>query len=317
MPTVAALLTRAATIGRAVRPKTFLCAALLGAVALAAGCGGGGGGSEDSTLAKDFAYDQSRPFDLRTRSTERRAGGVKVRDVSYSGLDANRLNAYLIEPRESEQHPAVIFVHGAGGDRAELLSEATQLAELGAVALTLEMTYSPRRAKPLPPPGMDAVRARVDIEVDAVREVRRAVDLLRSLPSVDDDRIGYVGWSAGARMGAIVAGVDHRIIALDLLAGGAVPLQEYLAQAPPQYRDQLEPLLGKTDPLRYVGHAAPSSLLFQNGRRDEIVPQVALQALSREGSDPKDIRWYDSGHVPSERAWNESRRWLVERLELS
>jgi uncharacterized protein len=316
MPTVAALLARAATIGRAVRPKTFRCAALLGAVALAAGCGGGGG-SEDSSLAKDFAYDQSRPLDLRTRSTERRAGGVKVRDVSYSGLDANRVNAYLIEPRESEQHPAVIFVHGAGGDRAELLSEATQLAELGAVALTLEMTYSPRRAKPLPPPGMDAVRARVDIEVDAVREVRRAVDLLRSLPSVDDDRIGYVGWSAGARMGAIVAGVDHRIKALDLLAGGAVPLEEYLAQAPPQYRDQLEPLLGKTDPLRYVGHAAPSSLLFQNGRRDEIVPQVALQALSREGSKPKDVRWYDSGHVPSERAWNESRRWLVERLELS
>jgi dienelactone hydrolase len=147
--------------------------------------------------------------------------------------------------------------------------------------------------------------------------VRRAVDVLRSLPSVDDDRIGYVGWSAGARMGAIVAGVEHRIKALDLLAGGAVPLDEYLAQAPPEFRGQLEPLLGKTDPLRYVGHAAPSALLFQNGRRDEVVPQAALRALSREGSIPKDIRWYDTGHIPGERAWNDSRRWLAQRLELS
>jgi dienelactone hydrolase len=291
-------------------------AAVIAAVVLAAGCGGGGD-SKESSLAKDFAYDQSQPLDLRTQSTERRPGGVKVRDVSYAGLDGNRLNAYLIEPRESDEHPAVIFVHGAGGDRAELLTEATQLAELGAVGLTLEMTYSPRRAKPLPPPSMDAVRARVGIEVDAVREVRRAVDVLRSLPSVDDDRIGYVGWSAGARMGAIVAGVEHRIKALDLLAGGAVPLDEYLAQAPPEFRGQLGPLLGKTDPLRYVGHAAPSALLFQNGRRDEVVPQAALRALSREGSIPKDIRWYDTGHIPGERAWNDSRRWLAQRLELS
>jgi dienelactone hydrolase len=299
-----------ATIGKAVRPKTLLCAgALLGVVALAAGCGGGGSG--ESSLAKDFAYDESQPIDLHTRGTERRQG-VAVRDVSYRGLDGKRLDAYLIVPPGAEDLPAVIFAHGAGGNRAELVSEATQLAELGVVAITLDMAYSP-----LGPPGMDAVRARVDLEVDSVREVRRAVDVLRSLPEVDDDRIGYVGWSAGARMGAIVAGVEHRIKALDLIAGGAVPLGEYLAQAPPEFRDELEPLLGKSDPLRYVGHAAPSALLFQNGRRDEIVPQIALQTLAREGSDPKDVRWYDSGHVPSERAWNESRRWLAERLEIA
>jgi dienelactone hydrolase len=299
-----------------VRP-TFIvsAAALLGALAIAAGCGGGG--SKESSLAKDFAYDESQPLDLHTRRTEKRPGGVEVRDISYRGLDRNRVNAYLIAPKQAKDLPAVIFAHGAGGDRAELVSEASQLAELGAVALTLELTYSPRRAKPLPPPGMDAVRARVNLEVDSVREVRRAVDLLRSLPSVDGDRIGYVGWSAGARMGAIVAGVEHRIKALDLIAGGAVPLEEYVAAAPPEFRDQLEPLLGKSDPLRYVGHASPSALLFQNGRRDEIVPQAALQALAREGSDPKDVRWYDSGHVPSERAWDDSRRWLAEHLEIA
>jgi acetyl esterase/lipase len=145
-----------------VRP-TFIvsAAALLGALAIAAGCGGGG--SKESSLAKDFAYDESQPLDLHTRRTEKRPGGVEVRDISYRGLDRNRVNAYLIVPKQAKDLPAVIFAHGAGGDRAELVSEASQLAELGAVALTLELTYSPRRAKPLPPPGMDAVRARVSL----------------------------------------------------------------------------------------------------------------------------------------------------------
>jgi uncharacterized protein len=161
---------------------------------------------------------------------------------------------------------------------------------------------------------MNGVRARVDVEVEAVQEVRRAVDLLRSLESVDDERIGYLGWSAGARMGAIVAGVDHRIRALDLIAGGAAPLSEYLAAAPPDLRLELEPLLGTTDPLRYVPHAAPSALFFQNGRRDEIVPRAALIALARAGSEPKQVKWYDMSHVPSERAWADANRWLLRAL---
>jgi dienelactone hydrolase len=287
---------------------------LLIAVAVLAACGGDSKKSEDSGLAAPFAYDESRPLDMESRVTERRPGGVEVRDVTFAGPAGGRLSAYLLSPRGDGKHPAVVFAHGAGGNRAELLERATALARRGAVALTLEMSYSPRRAKPLPT-GMEGVRARVDVEVQAVREVRRAVDLLRSLDSVDGDRIGFVGWSAGARMGAILAGVDHRIRALDLLAGGAAPLSEYLALAPPDLRAELEPLLGTTDPLRYIPHAAPSALFFQNGRRDEIVPKPALTALARAGSEPKQVKWYDMSHVPSERAWEDSSRWLLGRLD--
>jgi dienelactone hydrolase len=287
---------------------------LLIAVAVLAACGGGSNGSEDSGLAAPFAYDESEPVDLVTTRTERRQGGVVVREVTFAGPADGRLSAYLLTPAGSGEHPAVIYAHGAGGDKAELLERATALARRGAVGLTLEMSYSPRRAKPLPM-GMEGVRARVDVEVQAVREVRRAVDVLHSLPSVDDDRIGFVGWSAGARMGAIVAGVDHRIRALDLVAGGAAPLSEYLSQAPPDLRAELEPLLGMTDPLRYVPHAKPSALFFQNGRRDEVVPIPALQALARAGSRPKQVKWYDMTHVPSERAWEDSNRWLLRTLD--
>lgn len=303
------------TIERAVLRETYRCAALvLAAAAVLAGCGSSG--KKESSLAAPFAYDSSKPLNFESKKTFLGSKGIEVRDVSYDSPSGERLTAYLVSPPQAGRHPAVIFVHGAGGDRAELFERAAAMAKRGAVGLTLEMTYSPRRAAALPS-GMDGLRARTGNEVESVREVRRAVDLLRSLPSVDGDRIGYVGWSAGARMGAIAAGVEHRIGAFDLIAGGAAPVEDYVRLAPEDVRPEIDSLLSKTDPLRYVGHAAPSALLFQDGRRDEIVPQPALKALADAGSDPKELRWYDTGHVPSEKAWADSRNWLAGRLGLT
>jgi dienelactone hydrolase len=303
------------TIGRTVLRQTYRCAGLvLAAAVVLTGCGSSG--KKESSLAVPFAYDASQPLNVKSRVTSLGSKGVEVRDVSYDGPAGTPVTAYLLSPPGSGRHPAVIFVHGAVGTRAELLSEAADMAKQGAVALTLEMPYSIRRATPLPP-GMAGLRARIGTEVESVREVRRAVDLLRSLPSVDGDQIGYVGWSAGARIGAISAGIDHRIRAFDLIAGGAVPVKEYLRLAPPNMRTSIGSLLGRTDPLRYVGHAAPSTLLFQDGRRDEIVPQAALKALASGGSDPKELRWYNTGHAPGAKAWADSRRWLSDRLGLA
>jgi len=293
--------------------ETYRCAAVLLATAtLLVGCGS----DKTSNLAAPFAYDASKPLALESTATSLGGNGVEVRDLSFGGPGTTRLNAYLATPASSGEHPAVVYAHGAGGDRLELLSEATEMARTGAVTLTLDMIYAPKRAKPLPE-GMAGARENSRLEVEAVREVARAVDLLRSLPYVDGDRIAYVGWSAGARMGAIVAGVDHRIQAFDLIAGGAAPVSEYVELAPPDLRAELEAVLVKTDPLHYVGRASPSALLFQAARNDEIVPQAALEELAAAGSEPKQVRWYDSGHDPSSKAWADSRRWLGDRLDLT
>ena len=154
-------------------------------------------------------------------------------------------------------------------------------------------------------------------EIESVVEVRRAVDLLRSLPYVDKTRLGFVGWSSGARTGAVLAGVEHRIKAFDLLAGGAAPVSFYLQRAPKDIRGELEGQLIKTDPLRYISHAAPSALFFQDGRNDDVVPRGALVRLAGAGSEPKELRFYDSKHVPNSKAWADSRRWLDDHLGLT
>jgi dienelactone hydrolase len=297
--------------------QIYRCAGLVLVLALLAGCGGGGGdGGDESSVPAPFRYD-SQALDVERAPSSLGNDDAKVEEISFTGPGDTRLTGYLATPTTtSETHPAIIYAHGAGGDRQELLDEARRMAAEGAVTLTLDMIYSPSRDQAPPTTGMEAVRANSDLEVESVKEVRRAVDLLESLDSVDGDRIGYVGWSAGARTGALVSGIEHRIKAYDLVAGGAAPVSAYLDAAPAELRPELRKILEKTDPLSHVARAAPSALLFQLGRRDEVVPEAALRELARAGSEPKEVRWYDSGHLPSEKLWADSREWLASELEL-
>jgi dienelactone hydrolase len=295
-----------------VRRQIYRCAGLALAVALLAGCGG----DDDSSVPAPFTYE-SKALDLKSSQTSFGTEEVEVEDVSFTGPSDTRLAGYLVTPTGSSgRHPAVVYAHGAGGDRNELLDEARYMAEKGAVTLTLDMIYSPSRVRPQPTTGMEAVRANSALEVECVKEVRRAVDLLQSLDAVDGDRIGYVGWSQGARMGALISGIEHRIEAFDLIAGGAAPVSEFVNQAPAELRPELREIFEKTDPLSHVAQAAPSVLFFQLGRDDEIVPEAALRELARAGSGPKQVRWYDTGHLPNEELWADSRSWLADELDI-
>jgi dienelactone hydrolase len=266
-------------------------------------------------LLASYRYDASKPIALETKKTEHR-GAIEVRDITFAGPRGERVVGYLVVPPGSGRHPAVIYAHGAGGDRLELLGQAIEMARRGAVTLTFELPYSQGRSIRLRN-GIQGLKEQVGHDILAVQEVRRSVDLLRSLPFVDAKRIGYVGWSAGARIGAVTAGVDHRIGSFDLLAGGAVPLGVYAAVTPKNVRDQVLPILAKTDALFFIRRAAPSALFLQNGRLDQVVASRALRQLAHDASEPKDIRWYQTGHVPGERAWADSRNWLSGRLGLT
>ena len=129
-------------------------------------------------------------------------------------------------------------------------------------------------------------------------------------------RIGLVGWSAGARIGAILAGTEARIGSFGLLSGGSTPVAEYAAQAPEELRPAIERELGAVDPLRWVALARPGTMLLQNGRTDEVVPRAALDALAKAAGAAAKVRWYDQGHAPSSAAFNDQLDWLAERLDL-
>jgi hypothetical protein len=281
---------------------------LLASICCAAGCGGGSHATQTTTAAKPrglFAYDASAPLGIRAGRIVNPGSPVRVRDFSYASPRGGRVSALLVLPPRSRgdgPFPAVIYMHGAGRDRTELLPLAVALANKGFVALTLS---SPRVQ---PKGGIEGVRQFRDFYAHDVVNVRRAVDVLRSLPQVRSRPLGYVGFSYGAILGGIVSGVDHRIRAFDLMSGGANVGSS--AGVPPQYRKEVAELLDSIDPGLYVDQAAPSHLFFQDGLHDDVAPRRSLVALYQVASEPKRIHWYDAGHTLNAKAVDDQLAWL-------
>jgi hypothetical protein len=115
-------------------------------------------------------------------------------------------------------------------------------------------------------------------------------------------------------MGAILAGVEPRIRAFDLLSGGSPPVEDYVRQAPAGLRPAVRRELGAVDPLRWVARARRGTILLQDGRTDEVVPRASLRALARAAGPAAEVRWYDQGHSPERAAWLDQLRWLAARL---
>jgi hypothetical protein len=64
------------------------------------------------------------------------------------------------------------------------------------------------------------------------------------------------------------------------------------------------------EPLRFVHLASPTALLFQGGRRDNLVPAKDFETVSNAASQPKQIKWYDAGHGLTNEAIRDQLEWL-------
>lgn len=164
------------------------------AAVLVAGCGGG--------AARDpFAYDAKAPLEPSRATVYATASWATIRAFTFAGAGGSRVEAYLVVPRARRRYPGVLFLHGSGGTRRDLLGQAAVLAKHGAVTMTITYPSDSETYRPL------------------VVDARRALDLLSGRRDVDPSRLGIVGFSLGAQIAAIVAGADPRPKAVDIVGG--------------------------------------------------------------------------------------------------
>jgi dienelactone hydrolase len=280
-------------------------AVLAALVALLSGCGGDG--PDDP-----FAYDADQPLEIEHGTRVPANDQVVVQELEYTSGD-DRVEAYLVSPTTpGARLPAVVFLHGAGGNREEQLGFAAELAESGAVALTIT-TPSRRKSPPADAAPREALRWQRDSVVADVVAARRGFDLLVAHQHVDGERLGIVGWSMGARLAAIVADVDPRTKATVLMSGGALPVSEYVAAAPDDLRDDVADVLPAIDPLSHL-RSVRGAVFVQSARSDAIVPQRALRAVAQAAPDGSRVTWYDADHALNEHAHEDRVSWLSQRL---
>jgi dienelactone hydrolase len=170
----------------------FWCSALL----LLAGCGE----ARSAQTHDPFAY-ATRPLAVRDDGAVMSSARVSVHALSFSGANSVRVNAFLLVPRASGRHAAVLFLHGSGGTRLDLLLPAAQLAQRGAVTMTISQPNDAATFGPL------------------VVNARRALDLLAARSDVDGRRLGLVGFSLGGQTAAILAGDEPRLKTVGIVAG--------------------------------------------------------------------------------------------------
>ena len=56
-------------------------------------------------------------------------------------------------------------------------------------------------------------------------------------------------------------------------------------------------MLAITDPVYFIGRFSPRPLLMLSARRDELIPKFATEALFNAAGEPKELVWFNSGHV--------------------
>ena len=276
---------------------------------LAAGCGGADSGA-DAT----FSYDETAPLAVERGAPLERDDALDVRETTYASGDGRVEGLLVAPPGLANPVPGVIYLHGAGGDREQLLPLAASLTDRGAVALTLTLPSTTAS----PPEGLTAtetLRWQHETIVRDVVAVRRALDVLAADERVDPERLGLVGWSFGGRLGALVAGVDDRVRATALMSAGAAPVSEYVAAAPAELRDDVETTLTPIDPLTRISDAR-GDVLLQAGRSDSVVPASALQAMADAAPDGARLTWYDAEHDLNEKAHRDQLEWLAAQLRI-
>ena len=287
-----------------------------------AGCGGHSSPkattTATTTTAKtslptlSFAYPKSAPLSYKDLGVTLRRGPVTVHDVSFQS-GGQTVDAYLVEGPAKGKHPAVVLIHGAGGDRTQLVGDAVALARRGIVAMTIT---EPSTAHPPPQPtsNTELISESRQVTVADVVAVRRAADALSALGNVDPQRLGYLGWSNGAKIGTYVAAKDPRFKALALLSGGADTLAAFVKAAPASLRPLVKTQLGLVDPLRYIAAAPAGRLLLEDGRRDGVVPKSALLNMIHAAPAGTLVHWYPAGHELNAAAYNAAFAWLAKKL---
>ncbi len=230
-----------------------------------------------------FEYDRAEPLALWTepRDAPEHHSDLRALRLEFTSRGDRVPGRLLLPPDGDGPFPLVLLQHGAGGSKEAAYLDATggPWARSGAAVVSIDFPLHGERASPkfADRAARSGRLARV-LAVQAVVDLRRALDAVAGLPDVDADTVVFAGFSMGAMLGSAFCAADARPRAAALALGGGGFGPAHL------------------DPTGYVGRVAPRPLLFVNAERDERIPRSAAEAFFEAAGEPKQHAWFDGTH---------------------
>ncbi|MDX2051780.1 MAG: dienelactone hydrolase family protein [Polyangiaceae bacterium] len=181
---------------------------------------------------------------------------IATKEVSYQA-GATALTGFLAEPKGAGKHPGILVVHEWWGQNEYARSRARQLAELGYVALAVDMYGDGKTTENPEEAGKLAGAATADLEITKQRfEAGRAV--LASNPRLDAGKIAAIGYCFG---GGVVLNMVRMGVPLDAIASFHGALKTQNPARPGSYHGKV---------------------LIETGGADPMVPQADVDAAKAE-----------------------------------
>ncbi len=260
-----------------------------------------------------FAYDTAADPRV-TLGPARSERGVAVHDIQYDSPKGGHVTGLLFVPPGTGPFAGVIVQHGMPSNAAGIAGVAARIAAHGAVALAIDAPFARRGGGPVHFAATDSAE-----QVQLMVDLQRGVDILRARQDVDRRRIAYHGISFGGAMGALFIAIEKRLATAILTVPDGGLVAHFTGpedQRNPLYsracRDQVAWLraMHPIEPSRFIHLAAPTPLLVQSGRQDELVPPRDAASLHARVPTGTTVKWYDAGHGLTADAVRDQLEWL-------
>lgn len=226
--------------------------------------------------------------------------------------------AELFRPTDEGSFAAILYSHwyepgSPDSNRSQFVEEAKELTRAGAVCLLIETLWSD--------PDFFLKRTQDEDPQNSVEEIvntRRAMDLLLSQQNIDSKRFAYVGHDFGGMYGVLAGSLDQRPTQYVIMA--ATPrFADWYLYSPKLDGEPREAFIGQMseiDPITHIPSLSPAEVFFQFGTDDPHVPKERAQEFFAAAQNPKELKWYESGHGLNQEATADRKTWLKEKLKL-
>jgi fermentation-respiration switch protein FrsA (DUF1100 family) len=244
-------------------------------------------------LAYSNAMTLVHPARTQPEQTPADYGIQAWEEVSFSSQGGLQLAGWFIPPAQNKDGATIIYVHGLGSNRGDLLEQAALLSKQGYGALLFDLRNHGQSQ------GEITTLGYVESE-----DVRAAVDYLLTRADVNPQRIGLVGMSMGGatviraaahipEIRAVIAEAAFTSIEDNLAHGvraltglSPFPFAPLVAWFGEQEADMDMQLMR---PIDEISQIAPRPILLIHGDQDLTVPVENSLALYQAAGEPKQL----------------------------